>query len=193
MKTIRMPNRASIVRFLKILIAVVLCVPIIWFAAVVVYVRCFMYDSVMYESHEVVLEIFESNTEDFENTVKLLEETDVLNKLGRRWYFGEEKFWQLSGNSLTHPSDQLRNSGFVTKEQLEELVDFFKKTGVKDIDYDSLIDESVYTFGFTSKTHYVYLMYTYSDNDISKEITSRFSYMKNVSRLSDHWYCVLTD
>ena len=193
MKIIPKLNPAPIVRFLKILFAVLLCGVIIWLVAEIVYVRCFMYHSVMYNSHEEVLELFKNNTDDFDNIVKLLEETDVINELGYRWYLGEENFLQPSGNSLCDPSRQLKNSGFVTKEQLKELVAFFEKSGVDVIDYHSLINEAVYVFGFNSKTHYMYLMYTDSDNDISKEIPSRLYFRGDVSQLSDHWYCVLAD
>jgi hypothetical protein len=55
------------------------------------------------------------------------ENVDIVSLGEEVIYLGEEKFGQPSGNSLSYPSDQLRNSGFVTKKQLKELVDFFKK------------------------------------------------------------------
>ena len=195
MKTIRTPNPASIVRFLKRLITVVFVSYFIFFCAYVVCYRYFSYHAIRYESHEEVVELFKNNTEDFENMVKLLEETDVINKLGLRWYLGQERFTHPAGNSLSHPWEQLTHSGFVSNAQLEELADFFEKFGVDHIDNYTLgnYNETNYLFFFWTETYNVYIMYIASEEDMSNKIAERYSSNDNASRVSDHWYYALTD
>jgi len=150
---------------------------------------------VNYDSHEEVLELFEANTEDFENMVKLLEETDVIGKLNERWYLGEENFFQFSGNCLSSPLPQLNNSGFVTKAQLKELVAFFKKYGLGSVDSHSFggYDVKDYTFFFWAKTYDVYIIYIDSEEDMSEEIMKRYDYIKSASRISEQWYFALIE
>jgi len=201
MKIIRMPNRASIARFLKILFAIILCGVIIGPVAYVsvylydIYTTHFSYDDVRYESHEVVLELFEANTEDFENMVKLLDETDVLAKLYERWLLCEENFWQPSGNGLSNPLSQLKHSGFVTKEQLDVIVAFFEEHRPDDIDYVGLYEPNVpgYMFHFWTNTYDVYIIYIDSKEDMSEEIMKRYDYIKSASRISEQWYFALIE
>ena len=171
-----------------------ICWWILLFSGVFVYFRYF-YEDDFYDSHEEVLELFEANTEDFENMVKLLEETNVIGKLEKRWYLCEENFFQPSGNCLTNPLSQLNNSGFVTKAQLKELVTFFKKYRVENIDSHSFggYDVKDYTFFFWANTYNVYIIYIDSEEDMSEEIMKRHDYIKSASRISEQWYFALIE
>lgn len=170
-----------------------ICWWILWLAGVFVYFRYFLYEDDFYDSHEEVLELFEANTEDFENMVKLLEETDVIGKLNERWYLGEENFFQPSGNCLTYPLSQLNNSGFVTEAQLKELVAFFKKYRLESIDSDYFggYDVKDYTFFFWADTYNVYIIYIDSEEDMSEKIMKRFDFIETASRISGQWYFAL--
>ena len=198
MKTIRMPNRESIAHSLKWIVAVfigccIVCIVYVGVCLYDIYITHFSYHDVRYESHEVVFELFESNTEDFENMVKLLDETDVLAKLAERWLLCEENFWQPEGNTFCNPLSQLKYSGFVTKEQLDEMVAFFEKYRPDNINYVGLNKPNApgYRFHFWTKTYDVYIMNIESDEDMSEEIMKRYDYIKTASRISGQWYFAL--
>lgn len=189
MKTIRTPNRASIVRFLKILIAIVLCAPIIWFVAEVIYIRYIDFHPKKFETNEEILEMFETNVEDFDKMVELIEETGVVWKLEMR-YLTQEKITFPTGDTFSDPQKQLKGSGFVTKEQLKEMTAFFEKYNLHFI-ASRVRGEQHYDFTFFSKTHCVSFLYVDSDKENIAEIMLKaYEDMDyHIFQISEHWYC----
>ena len=191
MKTIRMPNRASIVLFLKILIAVVICVPIIFFVADVIYIRYIEFSPIVFETNEEIVEMFEANVEDFDKMVELIEETGVVWKLNVR-YLTQKKITFPTGDALSNPKRQLKGSGFVTKAQLKEIIEFFEKYNVHYIS-SSVRGEPHYDFEFFSKTHCVSFLYVDSNEENITEIMTKayedFGY--HIFQISEHWYCTM--
>ena len=144
--------------------------------------------------NDEILDLFNENTEDFNNFVNLLKETDVLDKLKQRWYFMQEHFTQPPGDTLNDPSRQLKNSGFVTKEQLKTVQDFFEKYNPHHV-YVTNYFATCYEFNFFSKENCVNLVYIDSDDD--EEIEDSIEHMEHfghdVFHLSGSWYCELID
>ena len=136
------------------------------------------YDSIKYENNEQILTLFKENVSDFDNFVNLLKETNVIDELSWRWVMGEETFIQPQGNTLSQPYIQLKNSGFVTKEQLEEIIVFFEKYRPSSVDVYRYSDAPTYIIYFASNPHLLVMMYIDSTDEYEKELT--------IKRLYDH-------
>ena len=188
MKTIRMQNQVSIGRFLKRLATVVFISYFVLFCVYIIHIRFFYYQGKIYETNEEIVKMFKTNREDFDNMVDLLKETDVIAKLNER-YLTQKKITYPTGDSLSNPYEQLLYSGFVSSDQFKEMVDFFEKYRLYNIDFEWLGQVTFYMFFFNSKQGGLYLIYSDNEQDISKDIMSRYSFIKPVSRLYKHWYC----
>lgn len=176
MKTTLKLNPASIGRFLKWTFLVLFISVLLYVVAGFIYLEHIDYDSIIYENNEQILTLFKENVSDFENMVKLLKETEVLDELCKRWLRDEESFIQPQGNNLSEPYVQLKNSGFVTKEQLEEIIGFFEKYGPEYVDVYCYGDAPAYLFDFFSKTHLLTMTYIDSTDEYEKELTIKRIY-----------------
>ncbi len=196
MKTTPKLNPASIGHFLKILFATVFLGFVLFVTGLIIYIKFFTYTYITYECNEEIFELFKENTDDFDNFVNLLKETNVLAELKQRWLKGEETFMQPQGNHLGDPSMQLKNSGFVTKEQLEEIIVFFEKYRPSSVSVRSYIDAPVYSFTFFSNTHCVALKYIDGADEDETELTIKrvlefYGDGCEILKFNEHWFAII--
>ena len=162
MKIIRMPSPASIVRFLKRLLLVIVVLFIVRIAA------CFMFTEdyyTVYESDEAVVKMFRDNRKDFVELIDILESTDILSELYDE--YEEEKGWDWgSTNEYLHkPRTQLKGRKSISKEQREFICGFFEKYGTYIIEGGY----GCYSMFFFTKTTNMNIHYIKEPSEMLKE------------------------
>lgn len=177
MKIIRMPNPASIVRFLKRLLLVIVVLFIVRIAASFMFTEDYY---TVYESDEAVIKMFRDNRKDFVELIDILESTDVTEELFKE--FMEEG----KNKCLQYPRSQLKGRKSINKEQREFICYFFEKYGVHVIEGKN----GCYDMDFFTKTTDMSIHYVKKTNEAAKERYLDYirSHNDKVVHLGGYWY-----
>ena len=181
MKIIQTQSRALIARFHKIIIWLLILCVIVFVISSYLNFRKFEYNCINYKNVEEVITIFENNRADFDMFVKILNETEVIEKLEKR-YLAQKKITYPTGDSMSNPKKQLCNFDVVSKDQYDYICGFYDKYGP----YTTDIYDNCYEITFITEENHVVVCRI--AEDLGNSNSHFFSTQEKMIDLRNGWY-----